>query len=122
MYVGNGLNEGRQERQKQYMQKAYNIVISQVRENPDYIEELYEEMKDVIDSDMPQSRISGIANSIRTYKFQGFFEFAGEHMIDDTFADGVKYEEFYLNYDSVVGNLKKVINMKVEGVESNDDE
>lgn len=122
MYVGNGLNEGRQKRQKQYAQKAYNIMIGQVRENPDYINELYQEMSDVIESDLSEKDVSVIANNIRQYTGQGFFEFTGEHMIDDTFADGVRYEELYLNYDSVVRALSKVINLKVEGVESNDNE
>ncbi len=118
--VDDGLNAGRMKRQQQYMQKAYNTVIGQVRENPDYINELYQELSGVIETDVSEKKVSVLANDISQYKGEGFFKFAGEHLIDDTFADGVKYEEFYHDYDSVVRNLSRVIDLKAEGIESND--
>ena len=112
MNAGNGTNIERMSRQRQYMQKAYNLVTSQIRENPEYIDELYTELDGKIESDLPGSEVSRIANQIRLGKSKGILTFKGESKEADTIKDGVNHAEFVIDTDSIVANLQKVISLE----------
>jgi hypothetical protein len=47
------------------------------------------------------------------YKNMGMISFKGKVETNDTLGDGVEHEEFYVDTDSIVSGLKKVIKLKV---------
>lgn len=118
MNVGDGTNQERMGRQRQYMQKAYNLVISQLRENPDYINDLYFELEDVIDSDLTDREVSVIANDLCAYRSQGILTFTGESKVGRRLDDGLEHAEFIVNESSILGCMRKVVKLE----ESHEDE
>lgn len=108
----NDTNEARMERQTQYMQGAYGKIMAQLREDPNYINTLDEELKDVIDTDTSNKALSVIANSLLNYENVGMMKFTGRTEMNDTFGDGEKHEEFYMDQKSVIELLSKVIALK----------
>ena len=121
MDVGEGSNAERMERQQQYMENAYDLIIGQLRENPDYVNDLYDQLNDIVESDGTQKRISQISNQIMQYENMGIINFSGETKINDTIGEGVEHEEFYTDPKSLMAGLRKVIDIK-EYVETEDDE
>lgn len=120
MGVGDGTNQSRMERQQQYMQRAYSMVIDQLRENPDYINDLYAQLNEKVESDGTGKRVSQIADKIMRYESQGFISFSGKTEINDTMDEGITHEEFYQDPASVLSGLRKVMNIKED--ESGDEE
>ena len=105
------------------IEKAYGMVIDQLRENPEYINDLYANLSDKIESDGTGKRISLIADKIMRYEGQGFISFTGTTKENDTIGEGIIHEEFYQDPTSVLSGLRKVINMKeYTEDESEDDE
>ncbi len=105
-------NAARMERQTQYMQGAYDSVMAKLREDPNYINTLDEELKDIIDTDTSNKALSVIANSLLNYENAGILKFTGRTENNDTFGDGEKHEEFYMDQKSVIELLSKVIDLK----------
>ena len=122
MTVGNGTNAERMDRQRQYMQKAYNMTISQLRENPDYINDLYEELDNKVQSDGTGKRISAIANQVTQYQCVGIISFKGETRIGDAIDEGITHEEFYVDEKSVLSGLRKVMNIREDDTSDEEDE
>ena len=122
MTVGNGTNAERMDRQRQYMQKAYNMTISQLRENPDYINDLYEELDNKVQSDGTGKRISTIANQVTQYQCVGIISFKGETRIGDAIDEGITHEEFYVDEKSVLSGLRKVMNIREDDTSDEEDE
>ncbi len=109
---GSGSNRERMARQTQYMQKAYNLVMGQLRENPEYINELYDSLEDTVQSDNDQSDLSRLANHILQYESLGILQFEGEAKRGDTQGDGIEHEEFYTDQSSILANLRKVMDLR----------
>jgi hypothetical protein len=114
MNTGGGTNAERMARQQQYMTNAYNMVIGQVRENPDYINEVYNEIQGVVQTDGNAKELSVAMNQMMKFENEGFIKFDGETKLDDTLDDGVEHEAFYVNKDSIVRCLRKVMNLAVD--------
>ena len=112
--VGDGTNAARMARQRQYMQKAYNMVIGQLRENPEYINDLYIQLEDKVESDGTGKRMSVITNQLASYQSMGIITFDGETKIGDTIDEGIEHEEFYTDENSILSGLKKVMNISVD--------
>ncbi len=111
MNVGDGTNAARMKRQREYMQKVYNLTMSQIRENPEYMQELYEELEGKVDSELPGNEVSKIANQLTQFRSCGILTFDGKTKTADTFDDGKKHEEFYMSESSAVETLGKVMNI-----------
>lgn len=103
-------NAGRMKRQQQYMRNAYNMLIGQLRENPEYINELYTQLEPVIQTE-GNVKLSRLTKQLSEYTGQGILTFSGKSRTADTLGDGVEHEEFYADSSSIVSNLKKVIDM-----------
>ena len=112
MGVGEGTNAERMDRQNQYMQKVYNLVMSQIRENPDYINVLYDELKDVVYTEGSDDDFSRMANQLTKYKSKGIMRFNGKIKNHDTLGDGIEHEEFYVDETSIVQCLQKIMNLE----------
>ena len=120
MDVGDGTNAGRMKRQQQYMQNAYSMVIDQLRENPEYLDDIYDLLEEKIESDGNAKRVSQIADKIIRYQSAGFINFSGTTKVNDTIGEGITHEEFYADQASVLSGLKKVMNIREDT--SDDDE
>ena len=107
--VGEGTNKERMARQRQYMDAVYSRTINQLREAPDYIDTLYGDLKDIIQSNVSSKEVSQIATAIRSMDNLGFMELPGTSKEGDTLGDGIIHAEFYLNDDSVYTTLRKII-------------
>lgn len=105
-------NAARMARQQQYMQNAYSQLINEFKQNPEYINEMYDELGDSISSDGSSREVSVAVNSMMQYENQGFIKFDGKSKIHDTLGDGVEHEEFYVDEDSIITELMKVIDFK----------
>ena len=123
MDVGEGSNDERMARQQQYMENAYSMIISQLRENPDYINDLYEQLQNVVESDV-SSRLSRIIAQMSEYENMGFMKFTGHTEHNDTIGEGIIHEEFYVDEQSVLNQMRKVmtIDKDTEADEDSDDE
>ena len=112
MNVGGGTNAERMSRQTQYMQKAYNLVMSQLRENPDYINDLYREMDGAIHTTGSEKDFSRLTNQLLEYEALGILRFTGRTEINDTIGEGIEHEEFYVDDNSILACYKKIMNIK----------
>ena len=112
MSVGEGTNKERMSRQTQYMQKAYNMVMAQLKENPEYVNDLYDSLSDVIQREETGSNLSRMANHIVQYESQGILQIDGETKMGDTQGDGEEHEEFYADQQSIIDTLGKIMNLR----------
>ena len=117
--VGTGSNVERMGRQRHYMEAAYSRVLNQLRENPEYISDLHAQLEGVIDSDLQDKDISTISNRIINYESADIITFDGEKKYGETLGDGKTYEEFYVDPESMLEGLRKVMNLELD---NSDDE
>lgn len=122
MDVGDGTNAGRMKRQQQYMQKAYSMVVDQLRDNPEYLNDIYDLLEQKIESDGNAKRVSQIADKIIRYQSEGFITFSGTTKVNDTIGEGITHEEFYADQSSVLSGLKKVMNIREDDSDDDEDE
>ena len=121
MGVGEGKNSERMERQKQYMENAYSMLVDQFRENPEYINDLYEQLSPLLQSD-GGTNLSKLTNQLVEYENKGLLSFDGKTEIGDTFDEGVDHEEFYQDQKSVLKELRKVMNIEEDNSPDEDSE
>ena len=112
MDVGEGTNKERMSRQTQYMQKAYNMVMAQLKENPEYVNDLYDSLSDVIEREETDNNLSRMANHIVQYENVGILQIDGKTTTGDTQGDGEEHEEFYADRQSIIDTLGKIINLR----------
>ena len=112
MAVGEGSNEERMRRQSQYMQKAYNLIMNQLRERPEYINDLYQELHEIVETDSGSKDLSNIADRMINFESEGIIKFSGESTTGQHLEDGVEHAEFYPDGQSIVDCLKKVMNLE----------
>jgi anionic cell wall polymer biosynthesis LytR-Cps2A-Psr (LCP) family protein len=121
MSLKDDTNSARMSRQEQYIKNAYNMVLDRLRQNPEYISDIYDSVKGIFETNGTGRDISRVTNEIVQYENQGFLRFDGETRLGDTMDDGEEHEEFYPDPESIVSNLRKVINLS-EYESSEDDE
>lgn len=113
MNTGSGTNKERMSRQYQYMTSAYNMVMMQLRENPEYVNDLYDQLHDVVESSDKSAPLGKLTNQLVQFENKGIIEFEGKTEVNDTQADGTKHEEFYTTPDAIVATLRQVMNLEI---------
>lgn len=121
MDVGEGTNDERMARQQQYMENAYSMIINQLRENPEYINDLYDQLQGIIETDGTKS-ISKITAQLSEYESEGFLNFEGKIEKNDTIGEGIIHEEFYADPSSVLSQMRKVMTIDPDTEEDDEDE
>lgn len=111
MNVGEGTNKERMSRQTQYMQKAYNMVFDQLSENPEYINDIYDQLRGVLQTEDGGANLSRMTNHIIQYENAGILQIDGETQINDTQDDDIEHEEFYADQDSIIEVLGSIMNL-----------
>ena len=112
MGVGGGTNAERMGRQRQYLQKVYNLLMSQIRENPEYVNDLYDQLHDLVLSDLHDKDLSKITNQLVVYDSQGIITLKGDTEIGLQEVSGKELEEFYPDGDALVESLQQVIQLE----------
>lgn len=80
--VGNGTNEERMSRQKQFLEKLEPMIMSKYRENVSFPLDLVHSMDDYSVTDMTDKDFSYIAKALEKNQYLGMFEPTGETSID----------------------------------------
>ena len=113
MNTGNGTNKERMSRQLQYMTSAYQKIMEQLRESPEYINDLYDQLQGVIESGGSENQIGKVTNQLVQLDGQGFLDINGKTEISDTQGDGVDHEEFYTTPEDIVATLSQVMELTI---------
>lgn len=114
MSVGDGTNVARMRRQRQYMQNAYSIILDNFRKDPEYINDMYREIQDVLETNLPGNEISRIANAIKNMENQGILGIEGTAASGTRLDDGETHAEFYASSASIVEELGKLMTLEEE--------
>ena len=101
MEIGDGKNESRMRRQLQYMQGFKAKALQKIGEDASFIDDLLEALKADAVTDIPNSKISVIANQVYKNKDLGILQYEGEATEGDTLHDGIIHAEFYPDTDSI---------------------
>ena len=112
MTVGDGTNISRLRRQRQYMENMYRQVHERFSDNAGYINDLYKELKSVLQTDQPDKTISEIAAKIHDSENVGFLTLDGESTKGNQLDDGQIHSEFYVDEASIAENLGKIIDLR----------
>jgi anionic cell wall polymer biosynthesis LytR-Cps2A-Psr (LCP) family protein len=107
MTVGDGTNISRMRRQRQYMQNLYTLITGRLKEKPNYINEIYDDLSEVIDSDLPHREVSQLTAEIMEFESLGFMTIDGESGKGKAFYDGEVHAEFYPETESILQTLEK---------------
>lgn len=113
MNAGEGTNKERMSRQRQYMTSAYQMMITQLRESPEYVNDLYDQLNGIIESNGNDRNIGNVANQLVQLDSVGILDIEGKTQVNDTQKDGKEHEEFYTTEDDIVAALKQVINLSI---------
>ena len=107
MTVSDGTNISRMRRQRQYLQNLYSLVVGRLKENPNYINEIYGELSEVVDSDLPHKELSQLTAEIMEFENLGFMTIEGESRKGEASYDGEVHAEFYPETESILQTLEK---------------
>ena len=122
MGVGDGENTSRMRRQKAYMNAFKEKMMTRVKEESGFINDLYKEFMDVADTDLSGSEVSGIINGIMTYTANDTVELAGEKKKAVSESDDILHSQFWVDEEAMTETLTKVLGLeKGEKVEAWDD-
>ena len=122
MNVGDGTNKERMARQTQYMKSAYNMVIERLRQEPEFFNDVYNQLSSKIEKGETDSTISVLTNQLVQYDNLGILQIDGETRLGDTQGDGIEHEEFYADNASIVKILESIMNLTSRPVEYDDEE
>ena len=107
MKVGDGTNISRMRRQRRYMQSLYSLVTGRLKENANYINEIYDEISEVVDSDLPAREVSQLTAEIIHFENLGFMTIDGESQKGKASYDGEVHSEFYPDTESILRTLRE---------------
>jgi anionic cell wall polymer biosynthesis LytR-Cps2A-Psr (LCP) family protein len=113
-------NEARMSRQEQYLENAYTMVLERLKESPEFINDIYDSLQGVFETDGNGRDISRITNQIVNYESMGFNTFDGKVKIGNTIDDGLEHEECYVDEASILEQLSKVIDLREDDTSSDD--
>ena len=112
MSVGDGENTSRMRRQRTYMKGFLDKAMQKLKADPGFVEDLFDDLEDIADTDISRGDISVIAETMRTGESQGVLQIKGKTKIGETQGDGVKYTEFYANPKSILKQMKKLYTLE----------
>ena len=94
-------NKTRMSHQWSYFTAAMKQIRGELKEDPDYIDKLYDIFRDVSDSNITGRQQSQCSNAFISYKNLGTLDIQGETRLGDTFKDGEMHQEFYPDLKSL---------------------
>ena len=112
--VGDGSNTARMRRQRQYIQNLYTLVTGRLKENPNYINEIYDDLSEVVDSDLPAKELSQLTAEIMKFENLGFKTIEGESKKGKGSYDKIVHAEFYPETESILQTLEEFTGLSGE--------
>ena len=112
--VGDGSNTARMRRQRQYIQNLYTLVTGRLKENPNYINEIYDDLSEVVDSDLPAKELSQLTAEIMKFENLGFKTIEGESKKGKGSYDEIVHAEFYPETESILQTLEEFTGLSGE--------
>ncbi len=97
MEVGDGSNHNRMARQRVFLSAAVQLLREQAEDQPDFIGELYDELEDLMTTNVSKSQMINDLNTAYAYAIQPVDILDGEHTIDDS-----GFMAFYVDDDAVM--------------------
>ena len=101
MTVGDGDNKSRMRRQKAYMDRFFEKAQQKIKDNPNFAQQMWNELKKTSVTDMTGNDISRIAEMIRSGESKGILSMDGVSRIGTILEDGLDHEEFYPDDSSI---------------------
>lgn len=122
MSVGEGTNEERMSRQRQYMDGLFAKVREHTRDNPKYGVELFKSLRSIAVTNMIGNDFSRIAQSLLKDDSKGILRFEGETKMGSVLGDGKLHEEFYPSTDSLIDVMTQLYSLVLADDDDADDE
>jgi anionic cell wall polymer biosynthesis LytR-Cps2A-Psr (LCP) family protein len=97
MEVGDGSNDSRMVRQRAFLSAAVRLFREQAEDQPDFIGELYDELGNLMTTNVSKSQMINDINTAYGYAIQPVEALEGEHTIDDS-----GFMAFYMEDDAVL--------------------
>ncbi len=105
MSVGEGTNEERMSRQRQYITGFFDVMEARSRKDANYYLEVWNALRDAGTTNMNGNSFSRIANMLLKGESHGLLTLEGEHTLGTVLGDGLEHEEFYPDETSVIDTL-----------------
>ncbi|WP_035795415.1 LCP family protein [Butyrivibrio sp. WCD3002] len=112
MSVADGSNENRMNRQKQYMDAYLHKIIEKTKENANFPNTAYKDMKEYANTDLTGNDISKILNRISQGENLGVQRFEGAHKLGKLLDDNIEHQEFYIDYNSFLEIMTKLYDIE----------
>ena len=123
MGVGEGTNEERMSRQRQYIEGLFEKVREHTRDNPKYGVELFRSLRSIAVTNMIGNDFSRIAQKLLKGENKGILRPEGESKLGTVLGDGKQHEEFYPRTDSIIDVMTRLYSLVPADVaDSEDDE
>ena len=113
MSVGEGDNASRMRRQRAFMDSFQKTVMHRVKQEPNFINQLYKTLKDVAVTDISGNDISRMAEMFRKGKSKGILKFEGTSKTETILEDGLEHETFYPEAESVRDVMKELYSLQL---------
>ncbi len=97
MEVGDGSNDSRMVRQRVFLSAAVRLLKEQTENQADFIGELYDELEDLMTTNVSKGQMINDLNTAYAYTLQPVDILEGEHTIDDS-----GFVAFYVDDDAVM--------------------
>lgn len=110
--VGDEQNISRMKRQQQYMKEMFKKVKSDIKNNSNFVNDLFKSMEDVAVTNMKAQKISKLAYEITKGTSKGFFEIDGKNKVGQSLGDGIDHAEFHADDQSKLETMKKIYGLE----------
>ncbi len=114
MSMDDDANSKRMSRQRVYFTAAMKQIRARLKEDSNYVNNLYDSFDKVADTTIKSKQLSRAINAFISYKDKGILEIQGETKLGDTFKDGVSHEEFYPDSQSVLEIMNQIYTLTPE--------
>lgn len=121
MNVGDGSNEQRMQRQDQYMKALFDKIEQTFKENPKFLNTLYNDLGEKAVTNTKGRDVSRIISSMAGGESKGIYQFEGESTLGQRLGDGIDHAEFLVDEASVESIMKELFHLE-ESDEPDEDE
>ena len=105
MEIGDGTNESRMRRQREYMEALLEESKEKMALDKSYVADVYEAMSDYAVTNIPGNRISAVANLMYKTDSLGIRQLDGKHREGRLSKDADVYMQFYPTEESILEQL-----------------
>ena len=105
-------NASRMRRQRAYMDGYSSKAMEKLKEDPSFINDLWDSLQEVAVTDMTGKDVSKIAEALRADESKGILSYEGETKLGHLLQDGKEHEEFYPSEESMVEVLTKLFSLE----------